>query len=68
MNKRIMALHCHPDDIEFMMAGSLFCLKKAGCEIHYMNLANGCFGSAEHSREETIEIRKKEGMNAASFL
>ncbi len=36
---RIFALACHPDDIEFMMGGTLFLLKQAGCELHYMNLA-----------------------------
>ena len=68
MGKRVFALHCHPDDIEFMMAGTLFLLKEAGCELHYMNLANGCYGSNEYSREETIQVRKEEAMQAASFL
>ncbi len=66
--KKVLAIHCHPDDIEFMMAGTLFLLKKAGCELHYMNLANGCYGSAVYSREEAIHVRKKEAINAAAFL
>ena len=65
---RVLAIHCHPDDIEFMMAGTLFLLKEAGCEIHYMNLANGCCGSAEYSKEETIRIRREEATQAASYL
>ncbi len=68
MGKRVFALHCHPDDIEFMMAGTLFLLKEAGCEIHYMNMANGCYGSAEYSVEETILVRKKESEAAARYL
>ena len=68
MGKRVFALHCHPDDIEFMMAGTLFRLKEAGCELHYMNLANGCYGSARYSKEEAITVRREESMRAASFL
>ena len=66
--KRVLAIHCHPDDIEFMMAGTLFLLKEAGCELHYMNLANGCYGSAEYTREETILVRRREAKQAASYL
>ncbi len=68
MGKKVFALHCHPDDIEFMMAGTLFRLKEAGYELHYMNLANGCYGSAEYSKEEAIAVRKNEAENAAAFL
>ena len=66
--KRVLAIHCHPDDIEFMMAGTLFLLNEAGCEIHYMNMANGCYGSAEYSREETIQVRRDEAKAAAAYL
>ena len=68
MEKKVFALHCHPDDIEFMMAGTLFRLKDAGCEIHYMNLANGCYGSAEYGKEDAIRVRREEAMKAAEYL
>lgn len=68
MSKKVLALHCHPDDIEFMMAGTLFLLKEAGFEIHYMNMANGCHGSAEYSKEKATEVRRNEAMAAAEFL
>jgi LmbE family N-acetylglucosaminyl deacetylase len=61
----VFAMACHPDDIEFMMGGTLFLLKEAGCSLHYMNLANGCCGSTELSRDETAEMRRKEGQKAA---
>lgn len=64
----VLAMHSHPDDIEFVMAGTLFLLKRAGCEIHYANLANGSLGSTEHSREEIIDIRAGESRNAAEYL
>ena len=40
MAKAAFAIACHPDDIEFGMAGTLIKLKEAGYEIHYMNIAN----------------------------
>jgi LmbE family N-acetylglucosaminyl deacetylase len=64
----VFAFGCHPDDIEFMMAGTLFQLKKAGCEIHYMNLANGNCGSTQYKADELARIRRKEAMGAAAFL
>ncbi|NBQ23629.1 MAG: LmbE family protein, partial [Verrucomicrobia bacterium] len=36
-----MAIGAHPDDIEFMMAGTLSALVSAGWEAHYMSLADG---------------------------
>ncbi len=68
MGKRVFALGCHPDDIELMMGGTLFLLKEAGCELHYMNLANGSCGTSEYSREEIVAIRRQEAIRAAEFL
>ncbi|GAK55467.1 LmbE family protein [Candidatus Vecturithrix granuli] len=65
---KIFALGCHPDDIEFMMAGTLFLLKEAGCDLHYMNLANGSCGTTIHRPEDIVRIRGQEAQNAASFL
>jgi LmbE family N-acetylglucosaminyl deacetylase len=62
---RVFAIGAHPDDIEFGMAGTLILLARAGCEIHYMNIANGSCGSAEHDAEATAEIRLAEARNAA---
>lgn len=68
MNKTVFAIACHPDDIEFMMAGTLFRLKEAGCEIHYMNIANGCCGTDSHEIDEIIEIRREESKQACQYL
>lgn len=65
---KVFALGCHPDDIEFMMAGTLFLLKEAGCELHYMNLANGSCGTTEYGVEEIVKIRKSEAEKAAAYL
>lgn len=63
-----MAIAAHPDDIEFMMAGTLCLLKKAGYEIHYMNLSTGNCGSLETDSDTTARIRLEEGKNAAKIL
>ena len=65
---RVLAVAAHPDDIEFLMAGTLIRLKDAGLEIHYWNLANGCYGSAKTDREETIRIREKESIESCKQL
>ncbi len=67
MRTRVFALGCHPDDIEFMMGGTLFLLKEAKCELHYMNLTNGSCGTMEHSIEEIVRIRRQESQNAAAY-
>jgi LmbE family N-acetylglucosaminyl deacetylase len=60
-----LAAGAHPDDIEFMMAGTLLLLKEAGVEIHMWNLANGGLGSVHHGRTELIELRWQEAQDAA---
>jgi N-acetylglucosamine malate deacetylase 1 len=67
MTKKAFAIAAHPDDIEFMMSGTLMLLKKAGIEIHYMNVANGSCGTASLSKNEIIKIRHQEGIEAAKF-
>ena len=37
----VIAIAAHPDDIEFVMAGTLLMLQRAGWEIHCLNVANG---------------------------
>jgi N-acetylglucosamine malate deacetylase 1 len=60
-----MAIGAHPDDIEFMMAGTLLLLKQAGAEIHMWNLANGCCGSMTRSRDEIARLRQTEAAASA---
>ena len=65
---RVFALGCHPDDIEFMMAGTLFRLEQAGWEVHYMNLANGSCGTVEFPAERIVAMRRREARRAAACL
>ncbi len=68
MAPTVFAFSCHPDDIEFMMGGTLFLLKEAGCVLHYMNLANGNCGSTELPLEKIAAKRRQEAMAAAALL
>ncbi len=63
-----MAIGAHPDDVEFMMAGTLVLLKQAGFETHLMNLASGSCGSATVPASKLRAVRKREGRAAADVL
>lgn len=65
---RIFAIAAHPDDIEFCMGGTLILLARAGCEVHYMNIANGSCGSVENDAETIASIRLREAKNAARCI
>ncbi len=66
--KSAIAIGAHPDDIEFYMAGTLLLLKKAGYEIHYLNVASGNCGSAIYNSAATRSIRNTEARAAAKIL
>lgn len=62
-----MAIACHPDDIEFMMAGTLLLLKGKGYEIHYMNVANGSCGTEQFDYGTIVKMRRDEALSAAKL-
>lgn len=66
--KKAFAVGCHPDDIEFMMSGTLMRLKDTGYEIHYMNVANGSCGSDTLERDDIIRVRREESINATELI
>ncbi len=68
MARTAIAIAAHPDDIEFLMAGTLMLLAEAGYEIHYWNLANGCCGSTQTDAATTARIRRDEARNAAASI
>ena len=63
-----LALAAHPDDIEFVMAGTLLLLLERGWEIHYCNLSSGHCGSARHNAATTRRLRLAEAKRAAKIL
>ena len=68
MKKTAFAIACHPDDIEFMMAGTLIKLQEAGYEIHYMNVANGSLGTNQFDYKTIVAMRREEARNAAKVI
>ncbi len=68
MGGTAFAIGAHPDDIEFLMAGTLILLRDAGYDIHYMNVANGSCGSVRHDAETIVRIRKEEARKAAESI
>lgn len=63
-----MAVAAHPDDIEFLMAGTLLLLKDRGFEIHYMTLSSGNCGSESMNSGQTRKARRAESKAAARVL
>ena len=68
MEKVVLGIFAHPDDAEFLCAGTLSLLRKAGWEVHIATLAPGDKGTAEYSREDISRIRKEEAGNAARVI
>jgi N-acetylglucosamine malate deacetylase 1 len=65
---RILAIHAHPDDIEFQCAGTLALLARAGCHVTMATMTPGDCGSAEHDSEAIAAIRRAEAQAAADLL
>ena len=63
-----LAIAAHPDDIEFVMAGTLLLLRQAGWDIHYLNLSSGNLGSTVTRPAETARVRRREAQQAARLL
>ena len=66
--KTAMAIAAHPDDIEFLMAGTLMLLRDVGYQIHYLNIASGCCGSMTLLREEIAAVRRLEARAACAAI
>ena len=63
-----IAIAAHPDDIEFVMAGTLLLLGEAGWALHYMNLSTGNLGSTAMTPARTARVRRGEAQAAAKVL
>ena len=66
--KSVLAIVAHPDDVEFIAAGTMLLLREAGWELHYLNLSGGDCGSMTTGPDETRRIRAAEGKAAAEIL
>lgn len=63
-----IAIAAHPDDIEFVMAGTLCLLQEAGYRTHYLNIATGSCGGLEHGPAVLRRVRRLEAKKAAAIL
>lgn len=68
MRKSVLAIAAHPDDIEFVMAGTLLQLHSLGWQVHYFNIANGCCGSTTMDRQQCAAVRLQEARRAAELI
>lgn len=66
--KRILAIHAHPDDVEFLAAGTLHLLKQAGHEIILATMTAGDKGSPNLTSAEIAAIRRDEAARSAALL
>ncbi|MEO6809393.1 MAG: PIG-L family deacetylase [Isosphaeraceae bacterium] len=65
---RVLAIHAHPDDIEFQCAGTLALLGRAGCHLTVATMTPGDCGSMELDAEAIAEVRKGEAKAAADLI
>lgn len=69
MSDVILSVLAHPDDAEFLCAGTLLRLaKEHGWQVHIASMTPGDCGSAEHGPEEIACIRRQEGARAAALV
>ncbi|MBO5060962.1 MAG: PIG-L family deacetylase [Clostridia bacterium] len=63
----VLAIGCHPDDIELSCVGTLIKCVKRGDKVTACHVANGNMGHEIISPEELREIRTKEAENAGAL-
>ena len=64
----VLSIGAHPDDAEFMCAGTLALLRQRGWQVHIATMAPGDCGTVQNTREEISRIRKGESAKAAAML
>jgi LmbE family N-acetylglucosaminyl deacetylase len=65
---RVLAIHAHPDDIEFQCSGTLMLLAAAGCHLTIASMCPGDKGSAELGPMEISRVRREEARAAARII
>ena len=64
----VLALFAHPDDAEFLCAGTLIHLADLGAKIHITTMTAGDCGSTILSADRISRIRKKEASRSADLI
>ena len=65
---RALAVMAHPDDVEFLIGGTLSHLKTAGWDLGIVTMTAGDCGSSTHRKEEITQIRYAEAQAGAEYL
>jgi LmbE family N-acetylglucosaminyl deacetylase len=69
MTDIILSLLAHPDDAEFLCAGTLIRMaREHGWDVHIASMTPGDCGSAELPPEEISRLRRAEGAHAADLI
>lgn len=69
MANTVFAVLAHPDDAEFLCAGTLIRLKREhGWDVHIASMTPGDCGSVEHGPQEISRLRRAEGAHAAALI
>src|SRR4029453_3476618 len=64
-----LSILAHPNDAEFLCAGSLIRLRREhGWDVHIASMTPGDCGSAEHGPDKISRIRRGEGAVAAGVI
>ena len=64
---KILSIGAHQDDNEFRVGGMAYKWVKAGHEVHFLSMCNGCGGHHFMTAEETSARRAKESAAVAEF-
>lgn len=64
----VLAIAAHPDDIEFLFAGTMIQLARRGWELHYVNLCDGSRGSTTMNQQDCASRRLQEAKAACAVL
>lgn len=64
----ILAIHAHPDDLEFQCAGTLALLAQAGHRLVMATMTPGDCGSRDLPPDQIAEIRRQEARRSASQI
>jgi LmbE family N-acetylglucosaminyl deacetylase len=68
MKRTALALVTHPDDAEFLCAGTMALLRQADWELYMTTMTAGDCGSSKLDREEISTIRRREAADAATLI
>ncbi|MEM9826872.1 MAG: PIG-L family deacetylase [Planctomycetota bacterium] len=64
----VLAIAAHPDDIEFVFAGTMLRLADLGWDLHYVNLCDGSKGSTQLSNDRCAQVRREEALRSCEKM